>query len=297
LLSLKYKSLITKDNIGHCLSFIREEDERKKLLRLLSKLDIKISSSIKAGNDLEYKIWIIQKFNKKRVYIIQNHFHKFPEAVKLELNLADVIEIIGSIVDVPDSFEEYCDTVVGADEDNPIDRSDYQDYRKRADRLSRVVTKKEITSIPVFRIFPEAKFIDEKDEENKDLIDEIKKHNLSRAQKHGIAIIRVDNLYDYNRLEDYGNSLRYYEKLMKQYGYDVITEEFNHKLFPVPKQDRELVGIKKGIDDFFKLLGEYNDYIQYLVQKYDGNIGEEELRTRGVIILHEPKLSNNSLNT
>lgn len=257
---------------------------------MLSKLDIKISNLIKTGDELEYKIWIIHKFNKKRVYITENHLPKFPEAVEFKLNLADVIEIIRDILDIPDSFEEYCDTVVGADEDNPIDRSDYQEYRKRADRITKVVTKKEITSIPFLRIFPEAKFIDEKDEEEKDLRDKIKKHNLRRAQKHSSAVIRVDNLYDYNKLQDYGNDLRYYEKLMKQYGYDEIAEEFNYKLFPVPKQDRELVGIKKDIHDFFKLLAEYNNYVRYLVQKYAGNIGEEELRSGGVIILHEPKL-------
>jgi hypothetical protein len=263
---------------------------------MLSKLDIKISNPIKAGNDVEYKIWIIQKFNKERVYIIQNHFQKFPKALEGEPSLADVIEMVREIIDVPESFEEYCDIVVGANEDDPIDRIDYQDYRKRADRLSKGVTKREITSIPVLRILPEGEFIDEKDEENKDLIDEIKKHNLRRVQSHRINIVRVSNLYDNNRLEDYVNSLQHYKKLMKQYGYDEITEEFNYKLFPVPKEDRELTGIKKDIDDFFKLLDEYNDYIRYLVQKYDGNIGEEELRTRGIIILHEPKLSNNSLN-
>ena len=37
---------------------------------------------------------------------------------------------------------------------------------------------------------------------------------------------------------------------MKQYGYDEITEEFNYKLFPVPKSDKELEGIRKDIDDF-----------------------------------------------
>lgn len=287
-MKLKYKSLMTTDNIDHCLSYIREEDQKKKLLGLLSKLDINISSLIQTGNETGYKIWIVQKFNKKRVYIIQDDFHDPSKDAESELNLADVIEIIREIVDIPDSFEEYCDTVVGADEDNPIDRSDYEDYRKRADRLAKVVTKEEISSIPDLRIFPESKFIDKKDEENKDLIDAIKKHNLRRAQKHGVAIIRVDNLYDNNRLVDYVNSLRHYKKLMKQYGYYEITEEFNYRLFPVPKDDRELTGIKKDIDYFSKLLDEYNDYIRYLAQKYDGNVGEEELCTRGVIILHEP---------
>lgn len=279
---------MTKDNIDHCLSFIKKEDQKKKLLALLSKLDIKISSLIKTGNQTEYKIWIVQKFNKKRVYIIQDHFHDLSKDAESELNLADVIEIIREIVDIPDSFGEYCDTVVGADEDNPIDRWDYEDYRKRADRITKVVTKDEISSIPDLRIFPEAEFIYEKDKENRDLVDEIKKHKLRRAQKRGVVIIRVGNLYDNNRLQDYVDSLRHYKKLMKQYGYDEITKEFNYKLFPVPKLDRELTGIRKDINDFFKLLDEYNDYIRYLVQKYDGNIGEEELRTRGIIILHEP---------
>ena len=32
---------------------------------------------------------------------------------------------------------------------------------------------------------------------------------------------------------------------MKQYGYDEMTEVFNYKLFLVPKEDKQLNGIKK----------------------------------------------------
>jgi hypothetical protein len=293
-LKLIYKSLLTKENIDHCLSFTHDEGERKELLILLSKLDIRLSNPYKVGHDFEYKIWIIQNFSKKRVYILENHFETFPKIV--DLTLADVMEILRDILNVPDSFEEYCDTVVGADEDNPVDRSDYEDYRKSADRLSKVLTKKEITSIPVLKVLPEPVFINKQDEKNKDLIHEVREHTLRRAQKRGAAIIHVDNVQDYNRLQDYLKSIRYREKLMKQYGYDEMTEEFNYKLFPVPKEDRELAGIRKDIDDFFKLLGEYNDYLRYLAQKYAPNIGKEELCNKGVVILHEPELSNKSVN-
>lgn len=255
---------------------MRNEDQRKKLLRLLSKLDVRLSNPYMVGSDFEYKIRIIHKFSKRRVYILENHFQKFPE--KVELTLADVIEIIRDIIDVPDSFEEYCDTVIGADEDNEIDRIDYEDYREGADRLTRVVTKKEITSIPVLRELPEAGFITEQD-----VIEKIKEHNLRRAQKNGIPIIRVD-VEDHDKLVDYFDALGYHKKLMKQYGYDEITEDFNYRLFPVPKSDKELEGARKDIDKFFKVQAEYNDFIKYLVRKYHVNIGEEELRDKGVII-------------
>lgn len=71
---------------------------------------------------------------------------------------------------------------------------------------------------------------------------------------------------------------------MKQYGYDEITEDFNYRLFPVPKSDKELEGARKDIDKFFKVQAEYNEFIKYLVHKYHVNIGEEELRDKGVII-------------
>jgi hypothetical protein len=239
------------------------------------------------GHDFEYKICIIQKFTRRRVYVRENHFEKFPKIV--ELTLAYVLEIIRDIVNVPDSFEEYCDTRIGADEDNPVDRSDYEDYRKRADRLSKVVTKNEIMSIPVMRVLPEPEIID-----NKELLEQIKKHTARRAQKkHGATVVNVNDPYEYNRLQEYHNNLQYNEKLMKQYGYDEITGEFNRTLFPVPKSDRELEGIKKDIDKFFRSFKEYNDFIRYLAQKYDTNIGEEELSANGVIILHEPKDKTN----
>ena len=113
---------------------MQDENERKGLLRLLSKLDIRLSNPYKVGRHFEYKIWIIHKFSRKRVYILDNQD---------ELTLADVIEIIRNIVDVPDSFEEYCDTVVGADEDDEIDRYDYEDYRKRADIIFDVWKEKD----------------------------------------------------------------------------------------------------------------------------------------------------------
>ena len=111
-----------------------------------------------------------------------------------------MIEIIRNIVDVPDSFEEYCHTVVGADEDDEIDIYDYEDYRKRTDRLTRVVTREDITSIPELRTLPEPKVLDENDEEDRDQIDAISKHSLRRAQKRGAAIIHVDNVQDRDTL-------------------------------------------------------------------------------------------------
>ena len=64
---------------------MQDDNERKGLLRLLSKLDIRLSNTYKVGRNFEYKIWIINKFSRKRVYILDNQD---------ELTLADVIEII-----------------------------------------------------------------------------------------------------------------------------------------------------------------------------------------------------------
>jgi hypothetical protein len=258
---------------------MRNEEEKNALIKLLSKLEIKLSNPYRVGTDIEYKIWIINKFTKKRVYILED-FGKGCYKKDIRVTLSDVIERIKCALDVPDSFEDYCDAVVGADEDNPLDLHDYNLYRREADRLSRVATKKEITSIPHIGIMNEPEFTDLVEE--RDISNKVSAHIMRRKQRHGEIIIRVDNA-EYNKVQDYENSLRHHETLMKQYGYDDSIDDFNYKLFPVPKTDKQLEGIRKDINGYIKLQKEYDEYVICLAKKYS-NIEESELLTKGAVI-------------
>jgi hypothetical protein len=41
---LKYQSLVTKENIDYCLSKLKDEDEKKDFLNVVSKVHIKIDT-------------------------------------------------------------------------------------------------------------------------------------------------------------------------------------------------------------------------------------------------------------
>ncbi|MGZ5548156.1 MAG: hypothetical protein ACXWFZ_09415, partial [Nitrososphaeraceae archaeon] len=72
----------------------------------------------------------------------------------------------------------------------------------------------------------------------------------------------------YDKLADLDNTLEYYAKLSESYGFDRYTNEFNEKLFPITKDDREMKNIKKDIDNYNQALEEYTNYLQYLIKKY-----------------------------
>lgn len=143
-MKLKYRALITEDEVNASLALIRKNYQREKLLKLLSNLKITISDPYKDDICLEYKIWITNKQTKRRIYLIESRRVKNP----YEITLVDILERIRHAFVIPDSFEEYCDMVIGADESKPGVRFDFQACKRRTDWVSKVITRAESTSIP-----------------------------------------------------------------------------------------------------------------------------------------------------
>ena len=63
---LKYRTLVTKENIDYYLSIIEDESTKRDLIRTVSKIDVRISTKpVIKGEEFYYKIWIIRKGTKK----------------------------------------------------------------------------------------------------------------------------------------------------------------------------------------------------------------------------------------
>ncbi len=56
---------------------------------------------------------------------------------------------------------------------------------------------------------------------------------------------------------------------MKNYGYDPHTGEYNEKMLPEPKEDKQKKNIAKDFKAYFKTLDEYADFLKELIKKYD----------------------------
>lgn len=69
-LRLKYKSLVTKENIESILTKIEDEQTKINLINLLSKIDIRISTEpIIVGNEFYYNLLILKKGTKNKAHI------------------------------------------------------------------------------------------------------------------------------------------------------------------------------------------------------------------------------------
>ena len=63
----KYQSLVTKENIDYSLSKLKEEDEKKDFMNVISKVDIKIDTKpVIEGNETCYNILIRERNTKRR---------------------------------------------------------------------------------------------------------------------------------------------------------------------------------------------------------------------------------------
>ena len=63
---------------------------------------------------------------------------------------------------------------------------------------------------------------------------------------------------------------------MESYGYDTDTGDFNEKVFPITKEDKQMDSIAKDFKAYFKTCSEYEDYLKELIKRYEikpsGNI-------------------------
>ena len=260
---LEYKSLVTKEIINHYLSIIKDEREKKDFMNTISKFDIRISTNpIIQGEEFYYKIWILRRGTKKKAHIKDYYsLHLLKEKSQPPLTLAEILEMVRINADVPDDFEEYCEIHFKEPSDE-ICRRDYLDDLRRAKRFKRFITQEEIRSFP-FSIDEEKNNQQNEEEEEKiDFNDE------SDLKLLGYSFVFLNDKREYDKLAELQNNLKYQAKIVESYGYDTYTGDFNEKVFPITKEDKQMDSIAKDFKNYFKTLEEYYNYLKELIKKY-----------------------------
>ena len=72
--------------------------------------------------------------------------------------------------------------------------------------------------------------------------------------------------------------MEYYTKIVRFYGYDPYTGDYDAKKFPITREDKQMDSIAKDFKNYFKTCSEYGDYLKELIKIYEikptGNILE-----------------------
>ena len=277
---LEYKSLVTKEIIDHYLSLIKDENQRKNLMNTASKFDIRISSKpVIKGEEFYYKIWILRRGTKKKAHIKQyyplhmlKNFTSASSSSSYPLTLSEILNMIQMNADVPDDFEEYCEIRL-VDPSDEVCRNDYLDDLRRAKRFKRFITQEEIRSFP---------FIIEEEQNNKqnnakeEKIRTINFNDESDLELLGYSLVFLNDKREYDKLVELQNTLQYQAKIVESYGYDTYTGDFNEKVFPITKEDKQMDSIAKDFKNYFDTCSEYGDYLKELIKRYEikpsGNI-------------------------
>ena len=84
----------------------------------------------------------------------------------------------------------------------------------------------------------------------------------------GYSFIFLNDKREYDKLAELQNTLKYQAKIVESYGYDTYTGDFNEKVFPITKEDKQMDSIAKDFKNYFKTLEEYYDYLKELIKKY-----------------------------
>ena len=174
--------------------------------------------------------------------------------------------------DVPDDFEEYC-AIWFKDATDEKNRIDYVIDLWRARRFKKFITKEEIRSIPFLPSENEKSGYRKEEEEGYD--DGERKVSLDLNNKYiltqilGYSIIFLNDKKEYDKLADIQDTLEYYIKIVKNYGYDPKTGEYNEKMLPEPKEEKQKKNIAKDFKAYFNQLYEYAECIKELIKKYD----------------------------
>lgn len=272
---LEYKSLITKENTNYYLSIIKDYKQKNNFMQILLKFDIRISTKpVIKGDEFYYKIWILRRDTKKKIHIKQYyHLSLLNEKSNLltPLSLSEILDMIGTTADVPDDFEEYCESWF-LDPSDEICRIDYLADVRRANRYKDFFSKEEIKDILSLSID------DDRAEniEDKKLKSFIDFDNEEFLKSLSYSIIYLNNNKEYDNLTDLQDTLEYYAKIVRFYGYDPYTGDYDAKKFPITKEDKHMDNIAKDFKEFFKALSKYNDYLKELIKQYhikqSGNI-------------------------
>jgi hypothetical protein len=85
-------------------------------------------------------------------------------------------------------------------------------------------------------------------------------------------MVELDNISERDKLDDLLDYVPYYDKVLGQYGYDVEEGEWNVREFPITRNDKQMDGIKSDIQKAGEAADEYNDYLEYLSQRYGRDV-------------------------
>lgn len=171
------------------------------------------------------------------------------------LTLAEILDLIRINADVPGDFEEYCE-IHFVDPSDEISRGYYLDDLRRAERFKKFITQEEIRSFP---------FINEKVEKIRtiDLDDEYELKIL------GYSFIFLNDKKEHEKLAELDSNLEYHANIVKSYGFDIYTGDFNAKKFPITKEESQRENIAKDFKYYIKTLSENNDNLKELIKRYN----------------------------
>ena len=275
MVKLKYKSLVTNETINYYLSIIKDERKKKDLLSTISKFDIRIATEpVIKGEEFYYKIWILKRGTKKKAHIKEYyplHILDKKDFLLSHLTLSKILDMIRLNADVPDDFEEYCELHL-KDPSNEFYRNEYSIDLWRAERFKRFITQEDIRSFPfgIDRYDNKQNNNKEKEIESIDLNDEFYLKLL------GYSFIFLKDKKEYDKLANLQSTVKYNVKIVKSYGYDPYTGDYDAKKLPITKDDKQMENITKDFQNYFKAVKEYYEYLKELIKKYDikltGNI-------------------------
>lgn len=268
---LQYKSLVTKETINYYLSQIEDDNIKKIFMSIISKFDVRISDKpIIAGNEFYYKMWILKRGTHSKAHI--KDYYPIEMLQKNVLGPDPLSKVLGIIIinaDASDDFEEYCEWRL-LDPSDEINREDYLFALKRAARFKKFITQDDILMF--------SEFVDEvkriRQYENKinggkeEKIEFVDLDNETNLKQFGYSIIFLNDEKEYDTLVELNDHLKYLTKIVKSYGFDPYTGNFDQKQFPVTKEDKQIQNIKKDFNDYNQVLEQYNSHLRYLIQKY-----------------------------
>lgn len=242
-------SFLTPENIEACVKRIRNEEYERNcdklvqtFLDLMTKLDIE-----KSDNRMSDEFVSINS-NQRSTIVISRKDRKAKASFSVsnsQIDLSDILLAVRIILlDIDLSYEEYC-KCRGIDSDNSASKTEYRQQIKTAKILDRMFNEKELTCLPT----------------------------SSSASDHK-EIVELESEIEYNKLHDLLDTVQYYDKLLSQYGYDSNRGEWNVKDFPITQHDKQMDGIKSDIEKSRNAVQEYNEYLEYLAEKYDVNFNE-----------------------
>ena len=69
----------------------------------------------------------------------------------------------------------------------------------------------------------------------------------------GYSFVFLNDKREYDKLSELQNNLKYQAKIVESYGYDIYTGDFNEKVFPITKEDKQMDSIAQDFKNYFQI--------------------------------------------